>query len=131
MTIFDQGYQNEYAGIDHDLNLISLPEYQEGIKQAKTYQQKQRNNYTNLISPLVNKYHDSDPIKLIKACILSNIHNSTSLIDGITIIKSKKQALALAEESGHTILEIIVQDEKGIPSSEHSKKRFAIEISWK
>ena len=93
MNVLEQGYQNEYAGTKHNLDLISLPEYQEGIKQAKVYQQKQRANYTELNRPLVQKYNYSDPIKLIKECILSHIKNSTSLVEGITIIKSKKTSV--------------------------------------
>ena len=39
--------------------------------------------------------------------------------------------MALAEETGHSILEIIVLDEKGIPSTNYTKKRFTIDLPWR
>jgi hypothetical protein len=134
--LFQIGYEDGKAMM-LNMQYVNNEAYMTGYKMAEEDRKEDMKVFEIMINPLYRIFsaYDEDgekvdPIDFIFKKIREHNMNGGELPKGVYLIGSKRDAIKLANQTGHAMVEIKLEDSRGIPLREGKKEKYYIELPW-
>lgn len=133
---YTEGYRDAsvYKRSTDDFKLMDDPDYRAGWDAGQKSLQKTNDSLLLLIRSL-DEFYNGKSLDALTAEIVDHATNGGNLSDHIHLVRGEKPVVELADRLGHALVEVYLEDKRGIPLEEILKDRgvkgrYVMEVPW-
>src|SRR5690606_17018355 len=131
--LFEMGYSHGRTDFrPSDLNVLNEPAYLIGLQRAREEEQEVGDHFRQLYETF-GSMHGTD-LQGLRRSILAEFQGQGSLPPMVHKVEGKRQAQRVADQTGHAVLYVDIQDDQHIPIHGRIGRGgplYAIELPWR